>query len=90
MKAVIILFLAQSQKHVILMIGGTKSTCCPIFADMVKKFPLSMRRTYFREAGLNGGLPQYLKGRAEIVFLNSFAIKVCILQTSDPFFSSNI
>ena len=51
-----------------------------------QKAPIVDDEDIFREAGLNGGLPQYLKGRAEIVFLNSFAIKVCILQTSDPFF----
>ena len=44
----------------------------------------------FREAELNGGLPQYMKGRVEIVFLNPYTIKVCALQTSDPFFFSKI
>ena len=68
-KSVIFLFLAQFRKHVILMIGGgTKATCRPTFANMARKFPLLMRRTFFREAGLNGGLPQYLKGRVQKLF----------------------
>ena len=74
MKAVIFLFLAQSQKHVILMIGGKKIYVLSNFCRHGQKVPIVDDEDIFREAGLNGGLPQYLKGRVKIVFLNPFTI----------------
>ena len=51
-----------------------------------QKVPIVDEEDIFREAGLNGGLPQNLKGRVKIiVFRNPKTINICVLQTSDIF-----